>query len=387
MTLKSYLQGNLTGYIDDLKVLAGIDSGSEHKAGVDTVNRWLAQRLTKIGFEVSWDRQPIMGDNLIARKKGRGQGRVLLLGHSDTVFPVGTAAARPLTQEGDKLLGPGTCDMKAGLLAGLYAAAALEASGQNDFAELLFLSVSDEEYDNRPSIPLIRRLCQDVDVVFTLEAARANGDVVVARKGLQWITISARGRAAHAGVEPEKGRNAILGLAELLLKIERLNGWRSGVTLSVGSIEGGTFPNVVPEEASARIDLRGWRAADIEATRSKMLALLEAEGRPGIRFELTVEPDSVAPSMPFTPAVEQLERLAVSIAADIGFDLKGAHTGGASDASFAAAEGVAVLDGLGPIGGLDHGPDEYIELTSIVPRTELLARLICAADSKSVPNL
>jgi glutamate carboxypeptidase len=300
----------------------------------------------------------------------------MLLGHADTVFPVGTAAARPLSIVGNKIMGPGACDMKAGLLAGLYAVEALLHAGFDRWGAIHFLCVCDEEIHDRCSIPLIRQVARESDVAFTLEPARASGAIVVERKGCVWCTVSVAGKAAHAGVEPEKGRSAILALIRHLDAIDRLNGLHPGVTVNIGHIEGGTQPNVVAEHASAYLDLRAWRNDDMLQLLDAMRSQLAQPVLPGATATLTVTLENAMPAMERTPAVERLEALAQAAAAELGFTVEGARTGGASDASFVAAEGAAVLDGLGPIGGLDHSPEEYVELDSIVPRTALLAKLI-----------
>lgn len=379
--LVSFLESRLNNYLDDLRTLVSIDSGTRNKAGVDQVNEWLETRLTSLGFSVVRDHQSITGDNLIATLDGNGSGQILLLGHSDTVFPVGTAAQRPMRIDGDKILGPGTCDMKAGLLAGCYAAAGLSELGFRDFGRIVFLCVSDEETQERFSPDLIRAEARRADVVFTLEAARENGDIVIARKGVRVFAVEAFGCAAHAGVEPEKGRNAILALAHQGINLDRLNGFRPDVTVNLGVIEGGTQPNVVPDFARLLVDLRAFTTQDLQSVIDAAQEIMKQETVPGVSFKMTQVGSGLEP-MPYTNEAAALEALAVKAAGEIGFSVKGAFTGGASDASLAAGEGKPVLDGLGPIGGLDHSPYEYILLSSIVPRTALLARLIIAVGNK-----
>jgi glutamate carboxypeptidase len=375
--LLSTLESRLDDYLDDLRTLVGIDSGTRDKAGVERVNEWLERRLTKLGFSVERYAQTETGDNLLATLDGRGSGHILLLGHSDTVFPRGTAAERPLRIAGDKILGPGACDMKAGLLAGCYAVAALSELGFQGFGRIAFLCVSDEEIGERYSLDLIRAAARQADAVLTLEAARENGDIVIARKGVRVYAIEAFGRAAHAGVEPEKGRNAILALAHHSIALDQLNGYRPDVTVNLGVIEGGSEPNVVPDYARLLVDLRAFTTDDLQAVTDAVARVIEQEKIPGVQVRMTPVGRGHEP-MPYTSEVAVLETLAGQAARELGFDVRGARTGGASDASLAAAEGKPVLDGLGPIGGLDHSPDEYILLSSIVPRTALLARLIVA---------
>jgi glutamate carboxypeptidase len=372
--LTAYLETRLAAYLDELRILAGMDSYSTDKDDVNRVNDWLAARLSTLGFDVERYAHPSAGDDLLAWRRGNGSGRILLLGHSDTVFPHGTAAARPMTIDGDKVLGPGTCDMKAGLLSGLYAVEALDAIGWDAYERIGYLCVSDEEVDRRHAVPLIRAASREADAVLTLEAARENGDIVTARKGAVWFAAEAHGKAAHAGVEPEKGCSAILALAHQVIALDKLNDPARGITVNCGMIEGGRQANIVADHARLVIDLRAFSQEELDSITSEVLSLFRREVVPGVTFDVMYEEKS--PPMPRTPAIEALEKLAQQAASELGLDVKGASTGGAADAAYAAAEGIPALDGLGPVGGLDHGPDEYIRKSSIVPRTALLARLM-----------
>jgi glutamate carboxypeptidase len=381
-SLLQSLEARLPAYLKDLQALVAIDSHSPYKPGVDAVNDWLAARLAALGFSVERQPQAEFGDNLIGRLHGRGRGRILLLGHSDTVFPPGAAARRPLTIHAGKVMGPGACDMKAGLLTGLYAVEALQASGFDAFERITYLCVSDEESGVRQAVPLIRAESRQADAVLTLEAARENGDIVIARKAVRWYTVEAHGRAAHAGVEPERGRNAILALAQHIVALDRLNGLRPGATLTVGTFHAGLQPSVVADYAAMRLDLRAVSDADMDALEDALHGQLSRPVVAGVRVVATLEAGSVCPAMAHHPGVLALEALAQQAASELGFRVQGSSTGGASDANYAAAEGRPVLDGLGPVGGLDHSPDEYVALESIAPRTALLAKLIMAIARK-----
>lgn len=371
----SYLTPRLDQYIAELTTLSGMDSYSFDRENVNKVVDWLQDRLTNLNFTIERHVEPKAGDNLLATRKGSGKGKVLLVGHSDTVFPRGTAAQRPVTIKGDTLLGPGTCDMKAGLLVGIYAVEALDSIDFHDYEEISFLIVSDEEIDERYSIPLIRSASRGKDAVLTLEAARANGDIVTARKGVRSFFAEAFGKAAHSGVEPEKGRSAILALAHQVIALHNLNDYANGVSVNVGVIEGGRARNIVAEEANIRFEARAYDYEHLNAVTTAIVNLF-ADPLNDVTFKVSYE--DVHPPMPRTPAIETLEAVTKRLANELGFDVKGASTGGAADAAFAADEGVPVLDGLGPVGGLDHGPDEYILKSSIIPRTALLARLMMA---------
>jgi glutamate carboxypeptidase len=305
-----------------------------------------------------------------------GAPRLLLIGHMDTVFDPGTAAERPFAIRHGIASGPGVTDMKSGLLAGLYALKAIVAAGPIALERLTYVANPDEEIGSPSSTPHIREIAAENDACLVLECARANGDIVSSRKGILDARIAIHGRAAHAGVEPEKGRSAILAAADLVTRLHALNGRWDGVTVNVGVIDGGTRPNVVAERASLEVDVRAVRRADLEAAETEIRSLLGTLAVPDTRAEL-------APMARWWP-MEKLERSgrlvdhAQAIARRLGFEVNDAATGGASDANTTSGMGVPSIDGLGPIGGMDHSPAEYLEIASIVPRTTLLAGLLLA---------
>ncbi len=373
-SITSFMQQAREAYIADLASLVNRDCGTYNKAGVDVVGEWIAARARQWGWQVERFPQAEYGDCWLARLAGDGRGRLMLIGHLDTVYPDGTAAERPMRVEGARILGPGTCDMKAGLLSGLYALRALQTSGVRDFAELVFFFNSEEEVGSPVSKALYAPLAETVDAALVLEAARENGDIVSARKGAGHYVIRVQGRSAHAGVEPEKGANAILELAHQVVAAQRLNGIAPGVTVNVGLVCGGTRSNVVPDTASAEVDVRAVDAHGANAAARAIAELAQHTTVPGT--QVTVDGSFGCPPMPKTRASAYLVELARQIAGELGFAIGDAATGGVSDANVIAGLGVPVLDGLGPIGGLDHSPREYIDANSIVPRTVMLAGLI-----------
>ncbi len=380
--LERHMQQLLSPYIEDLRELCAIDSGSGSKMGLDKVAEWLAARMKCLGMDVTIIPGETWGNDLLGVLHGEGEGIVLLLGHTDTVYPDGTAAARPLRIDGDIAYGPGVCDMKGCILSALYAIEALLASGYRSFKEIRFLCVSDEEIIDRHSKDLLRRACQDCQGVLVLEAARANGDIVSGRKGIAWYTLKAYGRSAHAGVEPEKGYSAIEELAHQTLQFLSLNGWREGVTINAGVIKGGIAPNIVPDVAEVHFDLRFLRSSDRTATEACWRNMMQRRRVQGVELALEPAADFREP-MECTPEIRRLVRTAQEIADILGFPL-GATTSGTSDANYVASYGIPVLDGLGPIGGLDHSPDEYLAVNSVAPRTALLAGLIAALGAGAI---
>jgi glutamate carboxypeptidase len=381
--IREIAEAGLPGFLADLARLVNVDCGSYSPVGVNEIADWVAADMAASGGRVERvpDAGGRYGDTVIGTFDGRpGAGpRLLLIGHMDTVFPDGTVAERRFHVEDAIAKGPGVSDMKGGLLLGLRAIAALRVFAGGDLDRLPFESITfvanpDEEIGSPSSTPHIRRLAETADACFVLEGARASGDFVSARKGIADLRITLHGRAAHAGVEPEKGRNAILAGAELTRAIHALNGRWPDVTANVGVFNAGTRPNVVPDRAELQVDVRAMTAASLTAALAAIGELAGAPAVPDVRIEVETM-HSWAPM----EKLERSGRLAehvIALAGRLGFETKDVATGGASDANTTSGMGVPSIDGLGPIGGLDHSPEEYLEVDSIVPRTALFAALL-----------
>jgi glutamate carboxypeptidase len=367
------VQDRYPRYLAELEAMVNTDCGSYSPAGVNRIADGVAASLGELGATVERVPHPdgSLGDLVIGRLAGEGP-RLLLIGHMDTVFDDGTAAERPFRVDGERALGPGTSDMKGGLLAGLHAIGALQASGVRP--SVTFVANPDEEIGSPFSTPHIRRLAAEHDAALVLECARANGDIVSSRKGVADIHLRFHGRAAHAGVEPEKGRSAVLAAAHAVVALHALNGRWPGVTVNAGVIAGGTRPNVVAAECLVKVDVRGVHADEFDAAQAGV-ARLAAE--PAVA-DVTTDSQRIAfhPPMEPSPANLRLAELAVALAGELGFPLRHTATGGASDANTTSGAGLPTLDGLGPIGGDDHSADEWLDLSSVVPRTSLLAALM-----------
>jgi glutamate carboxypeptidase len=380
--LRDEIASRLPEFLEDLESLVNIESGSFTKAGVDEVETWMADRLEALGATITRHHNQDLGDTVVATFDGPSAGAtVMLIGHTDTVFDVGTLAERPYEVRDGNIMGPGASDMKSGLLVGLYALAALRALGPADrdwlpVGKLIYVVNPDEEIGSPLSEPIIAELAQGADAAFVLEGARANGDIVSARKGMMHLRATIVGRAAHAGVEPENGRSAVLEAAHKTLALHALNGRWDGVSVNVGAINGGTRPNIVAGSAVMSIDMRAATRAAQDDAEAAIVAILEASTVPDI--ETTVEITALHRPMEKTVESTKLVDRAVAIASELGFTLEDTSTGGGSDANTTAGAGVPSIDGLGPVGGNDHTPIEYIELDSIVPRTTLLAALIAS---------
>lgn len=380
LALRDRVAARYPEYLAALQAMVDIDCGSFTPEGVNRVADLCVERFLGHGWEVDRrphvpaEGEPQLGDLVIGTLRGAGGPRILMVGHTDTVFDVGTVAERPFRVDGDVARGPGVSDMKGGLLTGFFAAHALQDAGFDRFDRITYVCNPDEEIGSPFSAATIRELAPQHDVAFVLEGARANGDIVSARKGTTDFTITFTGRAAHAGVEPEKGRHAVLAAAQAVVALQAMNGRWPGVTVNAGVINGGTRMNVVPASCSIQVDLRSPSLTTLQEAEAAIASIADAVTVPEVAVDVVAH-GSHRP-MEKGPDAQRLVDLAVSLARELGFDLKDAATGGASDANTTSAAGTPTIDGLGPVGGDDHAPAEWLDLTSVVPRTSMLAGLI-----------
>ncbi len=362
-----------------LKKLVETESPSHDKAAVDRVGALVAEEARRLGASVETLPQVQTGDLILARwephprplsRGERGDG-ILLLCHMDTVFPVGTLEKMPFYEKGDKVYGPGVSDMKGGIVVALAGiAAALEAGNLSRPVTVLF--TSDEEIGSHASETTITRLAKESALVLVLEPAMPDGSVKTWRKGVGEFTVRTHGRAAHAGGDHEKGRNAIEEMAHQVLAIQKLTDYQKGTTLNVGIIRGGIASNVIPDEAVVKVDLRVLQPGEAERIGLAMSALhpmLE-----GTSVEVTGGLNR--PPMPFDDTMKAAFEKAKAIAARNGIELIAGGTGGASDANLVAPLGVPVLDGLGPVGGEYHSEREFIITETLEQRVCLLSAIL-----------
>ncbi len=369
-----YLSETLPEYLEDLRVVVGIDSGTGQVDGIAQIAKFLARRLTSLDYSVKIYHDDLYGDTLISRRHGWGSTRILLLGHMDTVYPEGTAAQRPMTVRDGKIFGPGVADMKGGLLNVLYALDFLAAMESRPFKTITFICNPDEEVGSPSSRSIIEDEAARADCALVLEAAWEDGSVISSRKGRGVFTLTVKGKAAHAGAAPEEGASAHVEMAYQVLNLHSLNGCLPGVTVNVGTLKGGTRPNVVPDWAEAQIDVRAATLSDAEVVQKKMMELVASTHVPGTNATLTGSWTRFP--MEKTRRTAQLVTFAQLTARELGFEVRDIHSGSSSDANLVAAMGIPTLDGLGPVGGAEHSLEEYILMDSIVPRTAMLARLI-----------
>jgi glutamate carboxypeptidase len=367
-------------YLEDLKTTVNIDSGTYTKSGIDQVGAYLQERFQAFGFATRIDQQEEFGNHLVATHTGNAsQGaRVLLIGHIDTVFPEGEAQRRPFAlsqQNGSRIAtGPGVLDMKSGVLIGMYGLHILIAAQQAHYQQVTFVCNSDEEIGSPSSKPLIQQLARQADAVIVLEPGRAKDTVVSSRRSSGKYRVEARGVSAHAGVEPQRGRNAILELSYQVQKMQALNGTVPGTTLSVGVIHGGERINVVPDYAYFDMDVRASDTAGIQAIEAAMKRVTTLHVLQGT--QITVSGSMISHPFERNQRNAHLVRLAQEAGSELDLKIEDVGSGGASDANNTSELGVPTIDGLGAGGGLAHNPGEFIELDYLPTRIALLAGLV-----------
>jgi glutamate carboxypeptidase len=354
-----------------LRELVEVESPSDAKAAVDDAVALLAGWGAEAGWRIKLHKQKQFGD-ILEMRSGPARGArkpILLLGHLDTVWPLGTLRKMPWREQAGRFFGPGVLDMKAGVVMAL---AAVRALAELDVRRPVTLLLnSDEEVGSPVSRPLTERLALASSAVLVLEPAQGLA-CKTARKGIADYTLRVTGVAAHSGVDFERGHSAILELARLLEKVAGFTDLRVGRTVNPGVIAGGTRSNVVAEHAYAEVDVRIAKASDAARVDKLFRGLRCAD--PACRLEVIGGMNR--PPMERKPGTVALYRQACGIAAGLGFELAEAATGGGSDGNFTAALGVPTLDGLGAVGEGAHAAHESVVIEHLVPRTALLAALI-----------
>jgi glutamate carboxypeptidase len=367
--LLSRLRQDQPATLQLLEAMVNMDSPSPDKSLVDAFVRFLGPRFQAIGGETECVPANLFGNHLVARFPGPGSSRVLLLGHTDTVFAAGDAARRPFKVESGRATGPGVFDMKGGIA--LMWAALRQMVGTVPRPVTVLLT-SDEEVGSPSSRELIEREARAAHAVLVLEPSLPGGGLKTSRKGVGRFTVKATGRAAHTGIDPERGINAIEEIAQQVLALHRLSDPASGTTVTVSVVRGGTRVNVVPAEAGLEVDVRV--SSDKEAARITE-AIRELHPRMA-GASLQIRGGINRPPMERSSDIAELFAVAREIAAEMGVTLEEGSTGGASDGNFTSALGIPTLDGLGPIGSGAHSLDEYIEIASLPVRAALIAELI-----------
>lgn len=356
-----------------LERLVRVNSYTTDKKSVDAVADIIQEFMKDSGFLVRRQGQAELGDNLVAENRLRNKGGgVLLCGHMDTVFPRDMGFDCFDRRDDGTLNGPGVVDMKGGLVVGIYALKALEAAGLLKDMPVAFVFNSDEEIGSPQSCDLIIEESEKSDVAFVFECANPGGEVATARKGKQSFDITVHGQSGHSGnFKGDEKPSAILELARLTIGLEELNNAETGVTVNVGLINGGVGPNTVAPKATAYVECRYPTEEYGQAVRDAVHEMAENPKTPGTTVEVKDVPGR--PAMAKSDGIAALYDLVAEAAEELDIPILENARGGVSDANFIAMTGTPVIDGMGPIGGRDHSPDEYMEIDSLVERTILSA--------------
>ena len=353
------------------------ESPSLEKAAADRCCGLIAEEWRKRGARVERITQKHRGDHLritYSQNKSRPAGQLLVLGHYDTVYSTGTLRKMPFRVSAGKAYGPGTFDMKAGIVQALFALQALQQNNVIRRKRVVFLWTSDEEIGSESSRKLLESEARRSDAVFVLEPSFGpRGLLKTARKGVGEAELIVHGRASHAGLAPEEGINAIHELAQQLARIEKWNDFRRGVTINAGTVEGGTRTNVIPECARAVLDLRALHVSDVRRLERRLHSLRPVHQ--GARIEVTGGFNRAPLERKMSAT---LFARADSLAAQMGLSLGECTAGGGSDGNFTAALGIPTLDGLGAVGDGAHSSHEHVLINTMPARAALLASLLAS---------
>ena len=352
------------------------ESPSHDKPSMDRMARLVAREWRKRGANVQILQQKTRGNHVRAQARiggGRAAGQILVIGHMDTVYPSGTLAKMPFRISDGRAWGPGTFDMKGGLVIGLAAVDALTTLGVQPRRRLVFVWNSDEEIDSESSRRLIEREAKRSEAVLVLEPALgAKGNLKTARKGVGTAEIIVTGRSAHTGLNPQTGINAVHELALQTARLMEMNDPRRGTTVQVTVVKGGTVSNVVPESARALMDLRIMKISDAAGLEKKLHSL-----RPILKgAQIEMRGGINRPPLERTPDVLRLFHHAQALMRQMGTEVDESFAGGGSDGNFTAALGIPTLDGLGAVGNGAHSPSEHVVIQSLPERAALIAGLL-----------
>ena len=372
-SLISFYQARLDQMVALISTLARYETPTGEKAAVDALGAFIRQQLAQLGAQITCFPREAVGDIFLAQWNAQAPGKpILFLMHLDTVWQLGTLAARPVRVEGDRLIGPGTWDMKASIGTVLSVIEGLQARGEFPNRPIWALFTTDEETGSLHSWQIIEDVARQAGLCLVMEFAATNGGIKTWRKGIANYQVSVQGRASHAGNAPEKGINAIVELAHQTLRITALNRLDIGTSVSVTVVQGGSAFNVVPERATAQIDVRFKTHAEAQRVHHALMNLTPVLD--GAQIEVT-QRSQRPPMERDTTMISSYEQLK-ALAAQLGLELPEEGSGGGSDGNITAALGIPTLDGLGPLGEGAHAAHEQVLISSIPARAALLDALL-----------
>jgi Acetylornithine deacetylase/Succinyl-diaminopimelate desuccinylase and related deacylases len=366
-----------TAYLETVKQLVDVDTGTGQAPGLKTISTLLVERLKALGAEVTTTpATPSAGDNIVGTIKGSGTRSFLLMVHYDTVFGPGTAAKRPFKQDGVRAYGPGVADAKGGVAMILHSLKLLQDQGFKDFGTLTVLFNPDEETGSSGSKKIIAELARQHDYVFSYEPPDKDA-VTVATNGINGMILDVKGKSSHAGSAPEAGRNAAIELAHQMLQLKDLGDPAKGTTVNWTLIKGGEKRNIIPSSASAEADMRYSDLSESDRVIADAQRIVQKKLIDGT--EVSVRLEKGRPPLAKNPGSEQLAKTAQTLYGKIGRNIEPIAMRFGTDAGYAyvpGSEKPAVLETMGVVGAGLHADDEYIELSSIAPRLYLTVALI-----------
>ncbi|WP_449125459.1 M20/M25/M40 family metallo-hydrolase [Pseudomonas viridiflava] len=366
-----------TAYLETVRQLVDVDTGTGQAPGLKTISALLVERLKALGAEVTTTpATPSAGDNIVGTIKGSGTRSFLLMVHYDTVFGPGTAAKRPFKQDGVRAYGPGVADAKGGVAMILHSLKLLQEEGFKDFGTLTVLFNPDEETGSSGSKKIIAELARQHDYVFSYEPPDKDA-VTVATNGINGVILDVKGKSSHAGSAPEAGRNAAIELAHQMLQLKDLGDPAKGTTVNWTLIKGGEKRNIIPFSASAEADMRYSDLSESDRVIADAQRIVQKKLIDGT--EVSVRLEKGRPPLAKNPGSEQLAKTAQTLYGKIGRNIEPIAMRFGTDAGYAyvpGSEKPAVLETMGVVGAGLHADDEYIELSSIAPRLYLTVALI-----------
>ncbi|CRM76806.1 Carboxypeptidase G2 precursor [Pseudomonas sp. 37 R 15] len=358
-----------------LERLVNIDSGSGYEPGLTQVRDIAVDELKQLGFSIQLvPDKAANSSHVVATLKGTGKAKILLMAHMDTVFKEGSAAERPFHIKDGRAYGPGVMDDKGGIVAGIYALKVLKNQGFKDYAQITFLLDASEETGSDAASELIRTTAKGHDVTLNLEPGRPADGLVVWRKGSATAVVEVKGKAAHAGVAPELGRNAAMEVAHQILQLGKLGDEEKKTTINFTVLKAGDRTNVIPDQATAKADVRAALPEEFDRIEKDLARISADKLIPETEVKTSLQRG--LPPMPQTAESDKLVAIAQGIYGELGKTLTIEGSGGAADASLSAGVGTPTLDGFGIVGGNIHTPEEYAEVESVAPRVYLLSRMI-----------
>lgn len=376
--IEAYIDAHKKEALSVLEDIVNIESYTKDSEGVNKVNKRLREWLDKLGFTTKIIENDQYGNHLIANIDGTAKnGKVLLMGHMDTAHPTGTLEKFPLTKTEKTWHGPGLSDMKSGNVSMILAAKALYETHKNEISKIEILLTPDEEEGSPISRNIIPEYARDSKAVFNLEAGRPDGTVVNKRKGSAHLSLEILGKASHSGAFYEDGISANDELARKMIEIKQLESKEKDLTINFGVIKGGQSNNIVSPFSSATLHLAFWETEDFDEVFEDIKNIVDTPYIEGTRAKLSGK-IGILP-MSETENVKKLLKIYLQTAEELGVHIESKPTKGASDAGFAAEEGVPVICGVGPVGGKWHTSDEYMEINTFSERTNVLAHSILKA--------